>query len=141
MNVRGCSLEEFRRIVDSVSDAFYHGNVIVDPQAHENGSSRTDGFVGRIRVENSSGDGARRTWTGRRQPAACWHAYRDVLDALFERYPDATVRTGLATYTGRGGFLDEFPATAWANVGSEFQPALMADLCECGSELRERSIG
>jgi hypothetical protein len=68
---------------------------------------------------------------GRRIPAACWHAYRDVLAALFDQCPAARVRTALAVYRGREGFERHYPATAYVNVGSQMQPAHMPELCDC----------
>lgn len=72
-------------------------------------------------------------------PAACWHAYRDVMLAVFAINPDARIYTGLAKYRGLAGFLDHFPATAGENIGSMVQPAYMPELCDCDSATRDRS--
>jgi hypothetical protein len=88
--VSGLSLSAFRDIVRRVSEDQYDGNVIVQADAHELGPYR---FVGGLAVESSRRSGARRSWTGRRTRAACWHVYRDVLTALFYEYPDALVCT------------------------------------------------
>jgi hypothetical protein len=87
---------------------------------------------GRLYVANSRGPGARTASSGRHGPYACWHAYRDVLQALFDAYPDARVRTSLANYIGRDGFERDYPATGWRNVGSQMEPRCMPDLCDCG---------
>lgn len=90
MYVSGVPLSAFRSIVRRVSEDQYNGNVIVQADAYELGPYR---FVGGLAVESPRGSGARRSWTGRRTRAACWHVYRDVLTALFYEYPDALVRT------------------------------------------------
>src|SRR3954462_706672 len=108
MRITGVSLAEFERITERVSDAEYCGNVRVHPDARAvSGKS----CQGRLYVANSRGPGARTSSSGRHGPYACWHAYRDVLQALFDAYPDARVRTGLANYIGRDGFESEYPAT------------------------------
>lgn len=127
MQVSGLTLGEFSRVVAMVSPT-YSDNVIVHQDAHDTGRQR---FTGRLWVRSSRGPGARRSWSGRRMPAACWHAYRDVLGELFELYPHATVRTTLAVYRGKDGFHAAYPATAYHNVGSMMQPAFMPELCEC----------
>lgn len=128
MLVTGLSLDRFQEITDRVSAEKYSGNVIVHQDAHPLSGNR---FQGRLWVQSSRGPGARTSWSGRRTPAACWHAYRDVLMAVFQEYPDARVRTGLANYRGRDGFLRDYPATGERNIGSRLQPAYMPDLCEC----------
>lgn len=128
MLVTGLPLDKFREITDRVSAEKYSGNVVVHHDAHPLSGNR---FRGRLWVQSSRGPGARRSWSGRRMPAACWHAYRDVLMAVFDEYPNARVQTGMATYRGRDGFMSAYPGTAYTNVGSMMQPAYMPDLCEC----------
>ncbi|HEX2616631.1 MAG TPA: hypothetical protein VHL57_03760 [Flavobacteriales bacterium] len=78
-----------------------------------------------------SAPGARKSWSGRRIKAACWHAYRDVMIEVFNINPDARIYTGMAKYKGREGFEANYPRTADQNIGSMVQPAYMPDLCEC----------
>ena len=127
MLVTGLSLDKFKEITDRVSADKYDGNVVVHHDAHPLSGNR---FQGRLWVQSSRGPGARRSWSGRRMPAACWHAYRDVLMAVFSEYPDAIARTGLATYRGLEGFLRDYPATGERNVGSVMQPVTMPELCD-----------
>jgi hypothetical protein len=127
MQITGLSLDKFREIVEQVSEQRYGGNVTVQKDAHPLSGNR---FQGRLWVLDSRGPGARRSWTGQRLRAACWHAYRDVLLAMFREYPEAIARTGLATYRGLDGFLRDYPATGERNVGSMMQPAYMPDLCD-----------
>lgn len=66
--------------------------------------------------------GSRTAASGRHMRKASWEAHRDVLQALFDLDPDATIRTALATYRGREDFKRQFPTTAHKNVGSVMQP-------------------
>jgi hypothetical protein len=125
--VTGLSLEEFREITDRVSKDQYDGNVIVQA-AHATGPRR---FTGRLAVTWSRGPGARRSWTGRHIPAACAHAYRDVLAAVFDAYPDATMRTPMGVYRGRQGFRQNYPEPGWQYVGSIRSPLAVREPCDC----------
>jgi hypothetical protein len=130
MEIRGVPFEQVTRITEKVSAQSYGGNVIVHRDARDL-ATRNGGFAGRITVADSSGPGARRSWSGRRMPAACWHAFRDVLAEIFEQYPDARARTAMANYIGRDGFHATYPQTADKNIGSQVRPAYMPDLCDC----------
>ncbi|HET7846974.1 MAG TPA: hypothetical protein VFL72_05735 [Acidimicrobiia bacterium] len=132
MKINGLTLNEFIEIVQRVSEQTYEGNVVVHQDAHDAGNNRC---VARIRVKDSSGTGSRRSVSQRRMPSACWHAYRDVIHAVLDSYPDAKIDTGLEKYHGMSEFLRLFPGTADKNIGSEFQPAFMPDLCECGNAI------
>lgn len=128
MQITGLSLAQFTAIVNEISTVCYDGNVIVHQDAHALSDNR---FVARLRVKDSRGSGARTSWSGRHTPSTCWHAYRDVMEAMFVAYPNARARTLLATYRGLDGFRETYPATAYVNIGSQFQPAYMPELCEC----------
>lgn len=138
MEIRGVSYGDVERIIAQVSRDRYAGNVISNSDAHALLSGGR-GFRGRLSVRDSRGEGARTSASGRRGPYACWHAYRDVLAALFAEYPQAKVRTALARYVGREGFEELYPATAYVNIGSEMQPAYMPQLCEHGMSARRLS--
>ena len=137
MRIYGITLDEFRRITEGISLTKYGGNVIVHQDAHEwdtpLGKRRAQA---RLAVRSSHGSGARLSWRGRHVPAACWHAYRDVLLAAFERHPTARIHTREADYVGLDGFLTAFPVTARHNIGSAASPVTMPELCECD----ERSV-
>jgi hypothetical protein len=128
MQITGLSLDEFTRITDGISKAWYDGNIIVDTSAHPITGTRCRA---RLRCRDSHGKGARRSWTGRRMPAACWHAYRDVMAAVFAKYPKARIATSMAVYNGRAGFQHNYPGTANKNIGSIMAPAYMPELCDC----------
>jgi hypothetical protein len=131
MQISRVNLDEFCAIVEAVSVNEYRGNVIVASDAHEGPGN---GCTARLKVQDSYGYGARTSRTGRHGPIACWHAYRNVLRELFDRFPTARVRTRLAIYRGRSGFEEHFPQTAYANIGSQAQPAYAEDLCACDED-------
>jgi hypothetical protein len=97
---------------------------------------RPRGYSFTLRVADKDVIGAYRTGSGRRSIYACWHVHRDVMSALFTLHPYATIDTGAGrggtTYRGRDHFEDTFPATAWQNVGSEAEPVLRRNACQCG---------
>jgi hypothetical protein len=130
MRISGVSLDDFTRITEDVSRE-YDGNLIVSKDAHALPCARRPQCVARLAVITSRGPGARRSWTGRRMPCACWHAYRDVLSAAFRTFPDVVIRTSMAVYRGQAGFGEKYPDTARQNIGSAINPVTMPDLCEC----------
>lgn len=84
----------------------------------------------------------RRSNSGRRVNAVCWHLHRDFFRSLFERAPDAIVETRLAPifdvnapqkptrYTAEN-FESSFEETGSVNVGSTFDPLPMRGACDC----------
>lgn len=84
-----------------------------------------------LRVKDSRGPGARRSWSGRRTVAACWHVHKHFLLAVLGLQPDAVVQTVMAKYEGLQGFRDTYPGTRDINVGSMMRPAYMPELCDC----------
>lgn len=129
MEIRNITLDELKSATAKIS-ARYDGNIIVHQDAHSTGA-RSQSCVGRLAVVSSRAPGARRSWSGRRMPAACWHAYRDVLAELFSVNPGAVIVTTMARYDGVDGFLRNYPPTADVNVGSMIAPAYMPELCDC----------
>jgi hypothetical protein len=128
MEIKGITESAWQEIVSEVSRNSYGGNVVTVGDEYQNGSRVCRA---RVKVNDSRGPGARRSWSGRRMPVACWHVYRDVLAELFERYPNAKVRTALAVYDGKHGFYSNYPATGDINIGSMVQPTTMPELCQC----------
>lgn len=137
MRLRGITLADFHASVDRVNaDTYvsedgvtYGGNLRVHRDAREHGV-RVPTVSGRLHVHDSKRPGARRTASGRRMPAACWHAFRDVYRDLFAHHPGLVITTSLARYTA-DNFEGTFPATADVNVGSMIQWVSLADLCDC----------
>ena len=143
MLITGISPAQFREIVTKVSHTSYSANLLPEIGREY---VRADGSVNRFHARvipletgarssyaktGRSAPGARRSWSGRRIKASCWHAYRDVLAALFDVNPAARVKTAMADYNGRDAFYDRYPATAHRNIGSMMQPAHMPDMCDC----------
>lgn len=130
MELIGITIEEFKSAVAAASEN-YGGNLVIhdDAKAISGKSSR-----GRVTVLDSRGWGARRSWSGRHGKWACWHAYRDVMEEIFNINSDARLRTSLAVYDGLDGFRENYPATAYKNIGSMMQPAYMPQLCDCRDE-------
>lgn len=135
MRLRGITLDDFNASVARVNvmvteeGKTYNGNLRVHQDAHEIGS-RVITTVGRLTVESSREAGARRSWSGRRCQAACWHAFRDVVRDLLANHPDAVISTSMARYTA-DNFEDTYPQTGERNIGSMVQHAYMPDLCDC----------
>lgn len=130
MQVRNVSLADFERIVVQVSADKYAGNLKVHQDSRSTGA-QGQSCRARVACHSSSGEGARRSWSGRRMPVACWHSYRDVLRAVFAEFPNAVVVTSMARYNGVDGFEASYPATAYTNVGSQMSPVTMPELCSC----------
>jgi len=63
--------------------------------------------------------------------AVCWHGHRDWMGAIFRRFPDARIKTGLADYNGIGEFLAKYADTGDKEAGSRMYPAIVSDLCFC----------
>jgi len=125
MEMRKVTPAEFAASVERVN-AKFDGNLAVHPDTHAKGK----GTVGRLWVNDSHGEGARTSWSGRRTKAACWHAFRDVIRDILAHNPDAVIITSMARYTA-ANFEDTYPATGRQNIGSMFAPAYMPDLCDC----------
>lgn len=117
---------------------------------------------GQLTVRDSSGIGARReigrfTNAGERYKTrnACWHVFRDVFQAVFlaesvylltqvtplQRTVEAgglrrpvRIATAMATYTNNS-FDVLYPLTGRQNVGSEWMPVTMPQLCGCNGNL------
>lgn len=90
---------------------------------------RTTSFV--LRVNDSSGPGARWSGSGRRTPAACWHVHRDLYKLIFERDAGTRIQTALADYRGVEDFEQKFPDTYYSNCGSMAAPCWFGTCCEC----------
>lgn len=136
MNIKGLGLYEVEEIVKSVSAELYGGNVVITADSEDRSSSRTKRAKARIAVLDGRGLGARRSVRGRHGGWACWHAYRDVIGGILERFPEVEVDTGMEKYVGWRGFVGTYPATEYTNVGSQVEPAYPTDLCDCGEAIR-----
>lgn len=131
--------DELTAIVERVSAEQYGGNVVLkSPPTVE--APRTLRVPWGITVRDSSAPGSRTSasvfstradGSPRRVSAACWHAHRDVMAAIFAAHPDARIKSHAADYRGAEAFAAEHEATAWANVGSLMYPRSFAECCDC----------
>jgi len=78
-----------------------------------------------LTVNDSKESGARRSNTGRRISAACWHAYGTFMDNL----PSGSE---IVTSTSIGRTVKS-PGDRWVdwNIGSRMYPMYYSDACEC----------
>jgi len=126
-NVPPLALHE---IVRHVSDQNYRGNIIFKRHPEPDGKA----CIFTLTVRDSTGPGSRVSASGRRVAAACWHAHRDIMAAIFNRYPDARLKTALADYRGQSAFNMRFPATGYTNIGSAFNPVHLHRACNCARQ-------
>lgn len=130
MKVYQVTIEALAAIVRTVSAEQYAGNIVFKNgpnQATKNCVNFT------LTVADSNANGSRRSNTGRRIAAACWHAHRDIMQAIFAAYPDARLHSALADYRGQSDFLASFPATGATNCGSIANPLRADNACDCNN--------
>lgn len=76
----------------------------------------------------------RRSHSGRKVAAVCWHGHRDFFRELFRVNPLAEIRShwaaGSIHYTA-GNFERVYPDTGYTNIGSMMQPCSYQDACDC----------
>ena len=133
MKFSHCTPADLDAAIDAANTA--HGYALHAEIASVTNKAGTS-FNARIVPDSSRVHGARRSaptpWNnGRAVKAACWHAHRDVLAALFDIAPEARVQSAFADYRGKADFREKFPLTAAPNVGSQIMPVRICDLCEC----------
>ena len=133
MRVKGMNEQQVIDIVERLSRDLYDGNIVIR-ESHDRSTSVTRHATFTIRTRDSRGPGSRRSWSGRRLPAACWHAHWHLMDYIFTAYPEAVVRTAMATYTA-DTWRDRAEDTRETNIGSQFAPAYMPELCECDDDV------
>ena len=127
MKVKGLTETQLTDIVNQISTTLYADNLVFNRYPE-----RVGNFLHfTLRVNSSSGKGARRSHAGRRMVSACWHAHKDVMQLLFNRYPDALLVSAMARYAGKTDFQYNFESTGNSNIGSMIQPCNMIDACDC----------
>lgn len=87
-----------------------------------------------LTVHASGKMGGRRSHSGRKVAAACWHVHRDFMRHLYRLAPDAVIQSALATYRGSEDFENTFEATGDRNMGSAFEPCAVRNACECDDD-------
>jgi len=72
------------------------------------------------------------TWSHERWTSSvCYHGHYDFLYDLFEKYPNARVKSVHASYT-HDTFLERARELAHKNIGSQMLPISMIESCDCG---------
>jgi hypothetical protein len=127
MKVKGISASELCAIVREVSGRDYDGNVIFKREPELIGNF----LFFTLTVIKSANPGGKRSPSGRKVSAACWHAHRDIMQVIFNSNPDALLVTALARYDGKQDFEYSFPTTGETNIGSMYEPFYMQDACDC----------
>ena len=127
MKIKGITEIQLRAALASAGSAHYEKNLKFRSEPKRKGN-----FINlTLGVHNARSPGAARSNTGRRINAACWHAHRDVMRAIFSITPNAILHTMLATYRGSNGFEHEFAATGLTNIGSMMKPMQRRHACAC----------
>jgi hypothetical protein len=114
---------DIRDIVRRVSDDDYAGNITIDMNAVSTNSYRV-----KLGTNDSKAHGSRTSASGRHGKYLSWQGFRDVLAEVFLADPNARVYTGRESYLGAADFMEKFPDTAYANVGSEWYPAYLIEM-------------
>lgn len=69
----------------------------------------------RLRLGVRDEDGVRRfqrlDFRGRKIHGVCWHGHREFFFALYRRFPEARVKTGVISYRNRRHFLETYRET------------------------------
>ena len=126
MNIKPITTAQMESALATANKA-YDGNLTFKTFVPQNNG----GVHFTLTVRDSKAPGARRSHTGRRIAAACWHAHRDFMAAIFDLAPDAVLRSYLAVYKGKSGFERDYPATGYANISSIMQPMEHRHACDC----------
>jgi hypothetical protein len=75
-------------------------------------AERTNGALPYQRVSQSPASGRHR-----RVAAVCWHGHRDFMREIFNRFPEARIKSALADYRGRMDFEQNYRSTAGTSNG------------------------
>jgi hypothetical protein len=66
-------------------------------------------------------------WTG----AVCFHGHKAFMDRIFERFPDAVIRTKLAAYLGREDFDKKWVSSGMIPEGPRYMGMQYREFCNC----------
>jgi hypothetical protein len=116
---------DLHRALDRANER-YEGNLTLNIAGR-----RGNALSFRLGVRSSRGRGGKVGRNGRHIAAACWHAHRDFMLALFDLAPEARLKTAVADYRGKAGFAAKFEATGRRNIGSMMEPIEYREACEC----------
>lgn len=132
MIIRNATAQQLYKAVRATA-ADYEGNV-----RFKNGpdpvNQKGTGHRLTLTVHASSKPGGRRSNTGRKVAAACWHVHREFFRHLYDLAPEAVIQSALATYTSKEDFEKTFEVTGDRNMGSAFEPCAVRNACECDDD-------
>ena len=123
-------------LIYEVSERVYASNLNIETLTLVSSAARSDRSTYRVKLgtHDSYAIGSRTSASGRHGRWCSWHAFRDVMAAIFRADPQARIATGMMTYRNARDFLDKFEETGDQNVGSLFAPASLRDLSVDGFE-------
>ena len=107
------------------------GVVLTGQQAQRDGTPIKTGRGLRFTLLPQGKRYQRRGFTGRRINALCWHGHYAFMAALFERVPSARIVSAMVRYDGKDEFEAFADRTGDRNIGSEREPLLYRDACDC----------
>ena len=116
-HVNGPATTAVQQMVANVSNGLYGGNLTVDARALP-ATRKGSACRFTLRVKDSYAEPARRAPSGRRINAVNWQAHKEVMQELFNLYPNATLVTALTTYTSKADFERRTADTANHDVGN-----------------------
>ena len=141
MIIRGIEEHDLRAALE-VTNYVYRGNLRFGEGPEPLTRCHQDWRMS-LGVEDLDGPGYRhcepQTWWDRSRGnrkaghsyAACYHAHRDFLYAVFERAPRARVVTALVAYDGLRSFESDHRRVGKLNMGSFFEPIPFEGCCDC----------
>lgn len=121
MLIRNVTEDKINDALDTVNEQF-DGNIRFKKfDAAGNTRSGDPKFIVTLTVNNSRSPGGRRSHSGRRVAAACWHVHGTFFDALPEECE--IVAMGLKIR----------PGDPWQdrNIGSNWSPLYYSEACDC----------
>lgn len=114
------TLEQLDKALKNVNKKF-NNNVIFNRYPERN--SKLLNFT--LKVKNSSGEGARSGFTGRKLISACWHVHGEFFDSLFAQDENIFIwARGKKITVFEGNWEDN-------NIGSMVNPLCFSDACKC----------
>ena len=129
MQIYGLSATGVRAALKIAGRKHFDDNLCFNRQPEEFGV-RVKGVNCTIRVHNSRKPGARRSYTGRRLTAACFHAHEQFYREAFA-LGATRIKSTIADWRSVGDMEKDLDRLAAANIGSMMQPLCHADACEC----------
>ena len=128
MFIKNTKKEEIEKALENTNKAF-KGNL--DFLKLEAVNTKETRFSVRLRVKDSKGDGARRSFYKNKDGArkkmisACWHSHGRFFDELLRLNPEAEIKTGDVIVSKNGGNWQD------KNIGSIIKPFYFSEACEC----------